>query len=433
MPRIVHLGLGNFHRAHQAWYTQAAGGDWRVTGVAMRSAAVRDALAATGGAYDLGVLGNGGLRVERIAVHDRLLVAAENPQAVLQELADPEVAAVTLTVTEKGYCLRPEGGLDLEAEAIRQDLGAGRPRSAPGLLAHALARRHADGAPPLTILSCDNLSGNGGRLHEAVRGFLDAAGLPADALSGVCFPDTMVDRITPATTAETATRMAEVAGRPVDAPVLTEGFTEWVIEQSAAGPLPDWARAGARIVADVAPFERRKLLLLNGAHSALAYGGLLRGHAFVHEAIADPVLGTHVQTLWAEAAALLPEFDAAERADYIGALTARFSVAGMAHRLEQIGMDGSAKLAQRILPVLRHHGFDSPAASRVVGHWWRVLERRAREGRPLDDPAEPALLSAIRSGGSASERFILGLATLGIAPGEVPGGWAEATLATAPE
>lgn len=433
MPRIVHLGLGNFHRAHQARYTQAAGGGWRITGVAMRSPAVRDAMAATGGAYDLGILGSDGLRIERISVHDRLLVAAAEPEAVLSALAAPDVAAVTLTVTEKGYGLRPEGRLDLEAEAIREDLATDAPRSAVGLLAHALARRHADAMPPLTILSCDNLSGNGRLLRGAVGDFLDAAMLPAAALEGARFPDSMVDRITPATTEETAALMAVAAGRPVDAPVLTESFTEWVIEDAAAGPLPDWAAAGARIVRDVAPFERRKLLLLNGVHSMLAYGGLLGGHTFVHEAIADPARLAQARALCSEAASLLPEFGDAERAAYQDALIARFSVEGMAHRLDQIAQDGSAKLAQRVLPVLRHHRFDSPAASRTLAQWWRVLERRAQDGRTLDDPAEAELLGAIRSGGAETARFTRALAALGIAPGEVPEGWAEATLAGVPE
>jgi fructuronate reductase len=229
----------------------------------------------------------------------------------------------------------------------------------------------------------------------------------------------MVDRITPATTAETGPRVAGATGRPALAPVLTEDFTEWAIEDRAAGPLPDWTAAGARIVADVAPFERRKLLSLNAAHSALAYGGLGRGHVFVHEAIADPDLLRQVQTLWAEAAPLLPEFPDAARATYLGALVARFSVAGMAHRLAQIAADGSVKIPQRILPILRHHAGRAEAATRVLADWWRLMEARAADGVPLDDPAEADLLDVIGKG-DAGARFARACEVLGLSAEDMP-------------
>ncbi|MDG4646844.1 mannitol dehydrogenase family protein [Roseibacterium sp. SDUM158017] len=428
MAKLVHLGLGNFHRAHQAWYTHmanATGPAWRITGVAMRHGGLRDAMAASGWAYDLGVLGNDGLSVGRIAVHDTVLVASETPARVLAALADPVVAGVTLTVTEKGYCLRPDGRLDTGNAAIRADLSPGTPVGAIGLLAHALRLRQSRGAPPLTILSCDNLSGNGRLLRRAVGDFIAAADMKADLLDHAAFPDTMVDRITPRTTEGTVRRMSEAAGRPVDAPVMTEAFTEWVIEDAAAGPLPDWARAGARFVPDVAPFERRKLLFLNAAHSALAYGGLLRGHVYVHEAIADPVLRDLVRTLWSEAAPLLPEFGPAEREAYLGALVARFSVAGMAHRLDQIAADGSVKLPQRIVPILRHHRFSCPAATQVVQAWWAVLEAREAAGAALDDPAEDALRAALRGGVGRGQGLAEGLRQIGLGSGDMSGGWPE--------
>lgn len=432
MKRIVHLGLGNFHRAHQAWYTHIAnranGDGWAITGVAMRSPRLRDEMAASGWAYDLGILGSDGLRVERIAVHDSVLLAAEEPDRVLEALCDPEVAAVTVTVTEKGYHLRADGTLDTDNAEIASGLASGTPRTAVGLIARALLDRHESGAPPLTVLSCDNLSRNGTKLRGAVADYIAAARAPSSAIGAASFPDTMVDRITPATTDETAARMAKAAGRPVTAPVMTEAFTEWVIEDAAAGPLPDWARAGARLVPDVAPYERRKLLLLNAAHSALAYGGLLRGHGFVHEAVADRTLAAHMRALWSEAAPLLPEFGADELNDYRAALVSRFAVDGMAHRLAQIATDGSAKLPERVLPVLRHHRFDSPAAARVVGWWWTLMERREAAGEGLDDPAEPELRAAIRSGGSPAERFEAGLSSLGLSPDDLPDGWAARVL-----
>lgn len=436
MPRLVHLGLGNFHRAHQAWYTAEAarGGDqpWSIVGVAMRSPRLHDEMQASGWAYDLGILGTEGLRVERIAVHDEVLVAAEEPVRVLAALCDPLTAAVTLTVTEKGYHLRTDGRLDTEAPEIAADLASDAPRTAIGLIARALLDRHESGAPPLTILSCDNLSKNGQKLRGAVADYLAASLAPSDAIHAATFPDTMVDRITPATTGDIAARIADAAGRPVAAPVLTEAFTEWVIEDRAAGPLPDWARAGARTVPDVAPYERRKLLLLNGAHSALAYGGLLRGHTYVHEAIADPDLLMYVRALWSEAAPLLPEFAPGELQTYTAALLERFSVEGMAHRLAQIAMDGSAKLPQRILPILEHHGFESPAAAQVLADWWTLLEKREAVGEPLDDPAAAELRPAIGCDEADERRFLASLKILGVSRRDLPEGWATASLSARP-
>jgi len=279
------LGLGNFHRAHQAWYTHAANTgaaqEWRITGVAMRNPALRDAMEAEGWAYDLGIMSPEGLRVERIAVHDRVLVAAETPGLVVDAIADPEVAAVTLSVTEKGYSLTADGTLDTDDPGIASDIHTGTTRSVIGLLARGLTRRTLRGGGAITVLSCDNLGGNGRLLHRAVTEFLTASGQSAGALNDVRFPDTMVDRITPATTPAIKARMQAAAGRAVVAPVMTEDFTEWIIEDTG-GTLPDWTSAGAAFVPDVGPYERRKLLLLNGAHSALAYGGLLRGHDYVH-------------------------------------------------------------------------------------------------------------------------------------------------------
>lgn len=418
MNRIVHLGLGNFHRAHQAAYTHAAnaasGTRWAITGVAMRNRAVRDDLAASGGAYDLGIQGVDGLQVERISVHDRLLVAAEDPDAVLRALSDAETRVVTLTVTEKGYGLGPDGTLDPENPAIAADLAPGASARTPvGLIAHALLRRHTSGAPPVTILSCDNLAENGPRLRAAVSEFLGRIDGPPDALTGASFPATMVDRITPATTPDIAARIAAAARHPVDAPVLTEAFTDWVIEDAAAGPLPDWQAAGAQIVPDVAPFERRKLLILNAAHSALAYGGLLAGHSFVHEATANPHLRARIQALWAEAAALLPGFTPEEGQAYQSALIERFQVAAMEHRLTQIAMDGTSKLPQRILPILRHHGADAPAASRVLADWWRLTEARLAGGAPLQDPQQDNLRRAAALT-TPRDRFTAALACLGL-------------------
>ena len=377
MPRILHLGLGNFHRAHQAWHTARAGG-WQITGVVMGNGALHTALTAQGGAYHLGIRGPEGLRVDRIALHDRLLLARNDPQAVVTAIADPEVDIVTLTITEKGYCLGPDGRLDLQNPAIAADL-AGPARSAIGMLTHGLAARTA----PVTVISCDNVSGNGHKLRAAVADFARAAGLSLSA--DIRFPDTMVDRITPATTEAIRAEIEAASGESDAAPVLTEAFSEWIIEDDFAGPRPAWDSAGVEIVPDVAPYEMRKLRLLNAAHSYLAYAGLLAGHRYVHEAMADPSLRAGVERLWDEAQATLPEAVLSTTPAYRAALVERFAVAEMRHELAQIACDGSLKLRERVVPLIT--GLDvAPQARRAVAAWVAFVLRTVERGDPLRDP-----------------------------------------------
>jgi len=433
MPKLLHLGLGNFHRAHQAWYTHLANRDaaepWQVIGVAMRNPALRNEMAAADWAYDLGVMDPGGLRADRIAVHSDVIVAAEEPNRVVAAIADPEVKAVTLTVTEKAYALDPTGALDLTDPTISADLNDGSTRSVIGLLAQGVIARAKRAGAPLTILSCDNLSGNGDLLKGALAAFLDAKGARATVLNDVLFPNTMVDRITPATTDDMRLRMEEAAGRPVVAPVLTEAFSEWVIEAKEGMSLPNWGSVGVVFTPNVSPYERRKLLLLNAAHSALAYGGLLKGHTYVHEVVADPDLHAQVRALWAEATPLLPEFNAADLATYQDALIDRFSVPDIAHRLSQIAMDGSQKLRQRSVPILRHHRFQAPAAAQVLNDWVQLMSGRFARGEPLDDPQEAALRRILSQDAPEVDRFVEAIGLLGLSRAELPEGFAATFLA----
>ena len=278
-------------------------GDWKITGVVMRNVPLFEAMRADGG-YTLGIRGAGGLATEWIEVHDRLILASRDAPGVIAAFADPELHVVMLTITEKGYCLTPEtGALDLTHSAIRGDL-TGAPSGAIGLLVHGLSRRASAGLGPLTVISCDNISGNGRKLRAAVDAFAGAAGLAMHP--GNSFPDTMVDRITPATTEAISGEIAAKTGRIERAPVMTEAFSEWIIEDDFAGPRPEWEKVGAELATEVAPFEMRKLRLLNAAHSYLAHTGLLAGHSFVHEAFADPALQAAVERLWDEAGATLP-------------------------------------------------------------------------------------------------------------------------------
>ncbi|MBC6407276.1 MAG: mannitol dehydrogenase family protein [Rhodobacteraceae bacterium] len=397
MPRILHLGYGNFHRAHQACYTAKAGG-WTITGVSMRRPDLRNTLAPDDFAYTLAERGPTGLTVTRITVHDRLLVAAENPSAVIQTIADSDTAIVTLTVTEKGYHLRPDGTLDLTDPAITADLQTQTPTTTIGLLALGLAARQT----PITVISCDNLSGNGEKLRAAIKAFWSAANLPGRPSDIANFPDTMVDRITPATTDAMRTEIAAQTGHPEPEPVLTEAFTDWIIQDDFAGPRPAWETAGAQFVQDVAPYESRKLLMLNASHSYLAYAGLAKGHTYVHEAIADPHLRTGTEALWDAAAPCLP-LDTRSTSDaYRAALIDRFSVPEMRHALAQIAMDGSAKMTQRILPILTGTNH-APAALAALAAWIAFAIRTTKAGQTISDPEATGLQTLAQDPNAAAK------------------------------
>lgn len=388
MPRILHLGVGNFFRAHQAWYTQACP-EWRVTGVSFRSSDVRDSLAKQDFAYALVIKDAAGAKIQKITCLDSMLVIAEDPSAVLAAIADPSIDVITLTVTEKAYCLGPDGTLDLNNPAIREDLKGGA-QTPIGALVRGLANRTS----PVTVLSCDNLPDNGHKLSAALKTFAQAEDLTIEAT--VTFPSCMVDRITPATTDEIRTEAAD------DMAVPTEGFTEWVVEDDFAAARPDWP--GVQWVRDVAPHEMRKLRMLNGAHSYLAYAGALRGHTFVHEAIADPVLRAGALGIMTEAAATLPPDIRAQARDYAAALITRFENPNLHHRLRQIAMDGSQKLPIRILGTLTDRaGQDSPALEAAVNAWIAFVQKEIAEGRSLDDPRAAELVKACTSNDPEAE------------------------------
>ena len=408
MSRIVHLGLGAFHRAHQAWYVREAnriaGSDWGIDGVSLRSPAIRDALAPDANRYALEIADAGGRRIETIDVLVSVTVAPEEPEAVRALVARPETALVTITVTEKGYHLRGDGTLD--EGALAPDVAAlrdGRPGATmPGALLDALVHRDA----PLTVMSCDNLPGNGGALRAALVSLACAAGIDRAVVTRHAFPSTMVDRITPAADDALRARVAG-AGAPSGAPVATEAFSEWVIEDAFAGPMPDLAAAGAQLVADVAPYELRKLRMLNGAHSTLAYAGLNAGLAHVHEAVADPDLRALARAVMAEAAATLPDAVRADAPAYADALVRRFENPHLAHRLIQIAMDGSRKLPIRILGTIRDHPGEAPACARALREWEAWLDATFAAGGAPDDP-EAERLRAGRARGLGARALLEG-------------------------
>lgn len=401
---VVHLGLGAFHRAHQAPVFDAliAGGDprWGIAGVAMRSPGVVAALAAQDGLYSLTARGGEGGAAQVIAALGALHVAAQDPDAVVAAIAHADTQLVTLTVTEKGYL----------------DHG---PLAPAGLIAAALARRRAAGLGPLTVMSCDNRAGNGPFAREAVLAAAQAAGT-ADAVlrwiaADVAFPSTMVDRIAPATTPAMIDETAAALGLRDEAAVWTEPFWQWVVEDRFAAARPDLAAAGVQLVADVAPWEHAKLRLLNAAHSALAYAGLLRGHRYVHQAIADPDLRRLVDALWDEAAETLDRATVDVPA-YRAALLARFANPALHHALIQIAADGSQKLPPRLLAPLAERaarGLASPALAAAVAGWVQALA--TVEG--LADPLLDRLVPLAREAGPVAP--LLDLLDAGPASGEV--------------
>ncbi len=394
MSRMLHLGVGNFFRAHQAWYTQIAGG-WRITGVSLRRPDMRDALRDQDWSYGLKISDAAACTYMEIDLLDEILVAPEDPARVIAAIADPQIELITLTITEKGYLLGGDGALDLDAPQIRADLAGQTPVTAIGFLARGLAARAESGAA-LSIMSCDNLEGNGAKLGAAIRDFAGLAGLRIAGFldDHVTFPSSMVDRITPALGDGLEAEMA-AQGLPHRAPVATEAFSEWIIEDRFAGARPHWEGAGAVLTCDVGPFELRKLRMLNGAHSALAYSGINAGLRYVHEAIADPVAGSLALAVMEEAAEILPQSIRNSATEYRAGLLDRFANPALAHQLRQIAMDGSLKLPIRILSTLQDRsarGLESPACHAVIAAYEAFLRGEIASGRPIEDPRAKALM-----------------------------------------
>ncbi|KGB56795.1 Mannitol dehydrogenase-like protein [Sphingopyxis sp. LC81] len=392
---IVHIGIGAFHRAHQAAYTDdamnAGDRDWGIIGVSLRSGDVAAQLNPQDGLYTVSMRSAAGSELRVVGAVQHVLVASKTPQAVVDAIAAPTTHIVSFTVTEKGYLRRPDGSLDLPEAAGSSSLYR--------FVAAGLAARKAAGFPGLTLLSCDNLAGNGAVLRRLMRDYLAAyhPGLSAWFDSECRCPATMIDRIVPATTeADRADVEAQLGVRDAGA-VVTEAFSQWVIEDDFAGLRPRWEKVGAELVADVAPYETAKLRMLNGAHSALAYIGLGAGHAFVHQAIADPAIRPLIDRLMREEAA--PTIDAAPGQDlaaYADALLDRFANPALHHRLIQIAMDGSQKIPQRWLETLawhQHRGQRCRSLEAAIAAWIAFL----RSDHPIDDPLADKLLEAAAS------------------------------------
>ena len=394
---IVHLGLGAFHRAHQAVFTDdclnAGETDWGIAAASLRSPDTRDALAQQDGLYTLALREGVNQTLRVIGAIGRTFVAPEDPGALLAAMADQAVRIVSLTVTEKGYTANiAAGDLRLDDPGVQHDMANPEsPQTALGFVAQALALRRAAGIRPFTLLSCDNLPGNGHLLHRVLTQF--ATSRDADfgrfVTDEVACPSCMVDRIVPATTDADRDMVAARLGMRDAWPVVAEPFFQWVIEDRFPTGRPEWERAGVAFAPDVGPHEAMKLRLLNGAHSTIAALGRVSGHATVADAIGNPVIRAFITAYWAEVApTIAPGIDVA---GYTGRLLTRFDNTALHHRCAQIATDASLKVPQRIVAPLRELASVGRPASMLcfaLAAWIRSCQGTDEAGAamPLSDP-----------------------------------------------
>ena len=423
---IVHLGIGAFYRAQGAVYTDDVlgqeTGPWGICGVSLRSPDVRDRLAPQDGLYTAVEKSEAGIRRRVIGSLREVLFIGDERELVHARLVATETRIVSLTVTEKGYCHDPATGrLNLGHPDIGHDIAhPEHPRSAVGLLVAALDARRRSHGTPFTIMSCDNLPHNGALVRGLVLAFAAATApsLTAWIEQQVRFPSTMVDRIVPATTDADIVENDAVLGAHDAAPVMHEPFKQWVIEDDFAAGRPGWEKVGAELVADVAPFEAMKLRLLNASHSALAYLGFLAGHEYIYQVAAQPAFATYMQALMRdEVAPTLALPAGVDVAAYQATLLERFRNPALPHRAQQIAMDGSQKLPQRLLGTVR----DNLAAGRpidrlalAVAAWMRYVGGVDESGRTIkvSDPLadEFARIAAAHRGDPAgSAHALMGL------------------------
>jgi fructuronate reductase/mannitol 2-dehydrogenase len=387
-PAVVHIGVGGFHRAHQAVYLdelaeRGLSTDWGVVGVSLRSRDMKDALDPQDGLYTV---------VERAEDVDearvvgsilKVLHAPEDPEAVLDALADPRTRIVTLTITGEGY-----------------DVDDADARTAPGYLVEALDRRRRAGTPPFTVLSCDNVPANGDTARGALVAFAGRRDheLAAWIEAEVAFPNTMVDRITPATTDEINDLVAREYGVEDRWPVVTEPYTQWVVEDRFCNGRPPLEEVGVQFVDEVEPYELLKKRLLNGSHSALGYVGYLLGHRESAEAMADPLVHGYLACLMGhEIAPLLPEVPGVDLDDYRATLLERFANPRVADKLERLCGRGSTKVPAYLLPSIveaRHAGRPHELLTLAVAAWVRYL--RGTDLTGADIPIKDARLDELQ-------------------------------------
>lgn len=391
---IVHLGIGAFHRAHQAFYTEAVlnqfGGDWRIIGCSLRSPTVRHQLNPQDGLYTL-FEKSADAKYQIIGAVKDVLVGPENPQAVIDAMAAEAVKVITLTITEKGYCHNPAtGDLNLDHPDIVHDLSNPMsPRSAIGFIVASLRQRRQQGKPGVTVLSCDNLPHNGKVTEKVVLQFAEkvAPELAQWIRSNATFPGSMIDRIVPATTPADIDALSKLAGFTDEGLVVAEPFTQWVIEDNFCQGRPAWDKVGALLVDDVAVYENMKLRLLNGSHSLLAYMGYLAGYETINVVMEDPNYVALCAHFMAQAAKTLTAPAGFDINAYQQELRERYANPGLKHRTWQIAMDGSQKVPQRWLATLRDllaQNQDTRVMALALAAWMRYVSGVDESGQAIE-------------------------------------------------
>ena len=410
--RIVHFGFGAFHRAHQALLTNRVlnekGGDWGICEISLFSG---DVLMSQLRAQDhlFTVLEKGAEGNEAIivgAVHECLNAKLDSLPAIIEKFCEPQVAIVSLTITEKGYCIDPATGkLDLNNPRIVQDLeNPSEPHSAPGILVEALHRRRERGLPAFTVLSCDNIPDNGHVVKNAVLGMAQkrSAGLSEWIDTHVSFPGTMVDRIVPAATEASLAVITDALGVEDPCAISCEPFIQWVIEDNFVAGRPEWEVAGVQMVQDVLPWEQMKLRMLNGSHSFLAYLGYLAGYAHINECMEDTAFREAARRLMLNEQAPTLRIKDVDLTAYADSLIERFANPALQHRTWQIAMDGSQKLPQRMLDGIRVHlERNTPWSLLALGvaGWIRYVSGTDESGNAIDvrDPLSDKIRTIVNA------------------------------------
>jgi mannitol 2-dehydrogenase len=397
---IVHFGVGGFHRAHQAMYLdrlmeQGQALEWGICGVGVMAsdARMRDTMAAQDCLYTLVLKApDGSWTPKVIGSVVGYLYAPDDPEAVIEKMADPTTRIVSLTITEGGYNFSPvTGEFDAENPAVQADLAPGAvPATTFGLVTEALARRRDRGVPPFTVMSCDNIPGNGHMAQQVFGAFADLRDLDLGrwVREEVRFPNSMVDRITPGTTDDDRAQIAERFGVDDAWPVVCEPFTQWVLEDRFNLGRPPLEEAGVQLVDDVEPFELMKLRLLNASHQALCYFGYLAGYRLVHEVAQDPLFATFLRAYMdQEATPTLPPVPGMDLDAYKSELIARFSNDAVRDTVARLCAESSDRIPKWLLPVVRANldaGRSTPLAAAVVASWARYAEGVDEKGSPVE-------------------------------------------------
>lgn len=387
---IAHIGVGGFHRAHQAFYTDALmntgeGLDWAICGIGLRpeDRAVRDALAGQDYLYTLYELGDTPDTETRvIGSISGMLLAEDGAQALIDKLASPAIRIVSLTITEGGYCIDDSNGQFMaHLPQIRHDLDhPDQPTTVFGFLCAALARRHAAGTPAFTLMSCDNLPHNGAVTRKALLAFaaLRDAELHDWIERNVTFPNAMVDRITPMTSAAHRLQLADDKHIDDAWPVVCEPFVQWVLEDKFVNGRPAWEKVGVQFTDDVTPYEEMKIKLLNGSHLALTYLGFLKGYRYVHETMNDPLFVRYIRAYMdLDVTPQLASVPGIDLEGYKDTLIERFSNQAIADQLERVCSDGSSKFPKFTVPTINRLIRDNAGlerASLVVAAWALYLK-----------------------------------------------------------